>query len=235
MLALAHQPAVRVAQAALLIGTRPLIELAVERLPLKKTWRCSRAATLASKIRPLRLGSGLGLGVEIEPVVPPTDRAAPHRAQKNKLRHADEDPPRHVPSRCLSAAPSATEIASFRMGHHTLRRDRVSREAVKGFHWLVNLRPVNAHDTDLHKLQLLGQQQNLHRDSRATAVEVLGAHAVADRRSWPGWHVDAYEAGDPRQHHRPGAAATIRRLELNPGGVAVDQQRQHSCARVILR
>ena len=66
MLALAHQPTVRVAQVALLIGTRRLIGR-LWALALGPALALLARRHLGLVVRPLRLGAGLGLGLQTTP------------------------------------------------------------------------------------------------------------------------------------------------------------------------
>ena len=69
------------------------------------------------------------------------------------------------------------------------------------------------------------------RTSRDQCRRDPGAHAGADRRSGR-LALDA-QAGDPRQHHRPGAAATIARVE--PGGECLAIHRDNWLSNRILK
>ena len=165
MLALAHQPAIRVAQVALLFGARPVIgRLRVLAFGPPLTRLARRHLGLV--ISPLRLGARLGLGLQT-----PTGRIQ---------LVAQSLPARDLLRQGLGIL-LATAVHGLR-SRHQLRDlqlqliDQLTGAIISHRAVLraigIKLRPVNADNPDLHQLQLLGQKQNLQ-ETLANRREVL--------------------------------------------------------------
>ncbi len=202
MLALAHQPAVRVAQVALLIGTRPLIGR-LRALALGPALALLARRHLGFVVRPLRLGAHLGLGLQTTP------RRRQLIAQRRLAREFLRQALRILLAtavRCLSAGHQRRDLQLQLC--RQLTGAIVSHRAVLAPIG-VNLRPVNAHNTNLHKLQLLGQQQNLQ-ETLGNRREVLAPKVAIV--SWSGWTL----AATKRTPISRCVARSIRRLEKIP-------------------
>ena len=197
LLALAHQPAVRIAQIALLVGARRLVgRLRV--LALGPAGARLARRHLGLVVRPLGLGARLGPSLEAptrrKPIaqgLPACDLPAP-----GGRPHPRRRPPRHAPSDDVQLE-LIDQLARPLISHPMLAR--------RG----LELAAVDADKPDLDKLQLLGQQ-NLH--SRQTPP---GCRAERSRVSWSGWTL-----------HEAHPDIAVRRA-LDPPGIAIDQQRQH--------
>ena len=138
----------------MLIGTRPLIGR-LRALALGPALALLARRHLGFVVRPLRLGAHLGLGLQTTP------RRRQLIAQRRLAREFLRQALRILLAtavRCLSAGHQRRDLQLQLC--HQLTGAIVSYRAVLAPIG-VNLRPVNAHNTNLHKLQLLGQQQNL--------------------------------------------------------------------------
>jgi hypothetical protein len=217
LLALAHQPAVRVAQIALLVGARRFIgRLRV--LALGPALAPLARRHLGLVLRPLRLSARLGLGLE----------ATTRRIQPI----AQSFPARNLLGQRLGVVLLATV---GRLGTlHQLRdlklqlidqlpRPLISHGTVLAGRGL-ELAAVHADKPHLHKPQLLRQQQNLQ-ETLGKRRQVL-APKGRDRVMGVGGH-EAYP-------DIPVGRALDPPAREDPVGIAVDQQRQHH-PRVILR
>ena len=220
LLALAHQPAVRIAQIALLVGARRLVgRLRV--LALGPAGARLARRHLGLVVRPLGLGARLGPSLEA-----PTRRIQPIA---QGLPACDLLGQRLGVVLTLAVGRRGTlhQIRDVQLELiDQLARPLISHRTVLARRGL-ELAAVDADKPDLDKLQLLGQQQNLQETlaKRRQVVAPKGRDRVM-----VGMDIGGHEAHPDIAVRR----ALDPPAREDPVGIAIDQQRQHH-PRVILR